>query len=255
LPVVAKQFSADEGLRTYANMVELWNSTFGERRRPPGLPRPIAYHSNLGALIMERIEGRPLIELESWSDRTLCDSMQLLACLHECAAQPPVSRDSRRIVRSMRRKAESINELAPEFAAAIGEVVDALAVVAASLAPAELVATHGDFSPRNVLVASDRLVLIDWDRFQRADPARDVAYMGAWCWTWSLRQGQPADWTVLDKVVAVYDALRPAASIQSRIRFYVAAGLVRIAHSLVRFWRDDIRFVPQIASEAMRQLR
>ena len=62
IPVVAKLYPSG-GEIAYANMQELWCSSFGERRRPPGLPRPLDYLPDVGVLIMERIEGRPLVEI------------------------------------------------------------------------------------------------------------------------------------------------------------------------------------------------
>jgi len=60
---------------------------------------------------------------------------------------------------------------------------------------------------------------------------------------------------VLDRVVGTYNSLRPEALIEARLRFHIAAGLVRIAHSLVELWREDAYLVPQLATEALYQLR
>ena len=84
IPVVAKFFPSDRGEITYANMRELWRSSFGERRRPPGLPRPIEYLPDVGVLIMERLPGRPLVELGA-SDADIVDNaIRIVASLHEC---------------------------------------------------------------------------------------------------------------------------------------------------------------------------
>src|SRR5205823_10623351 len=55
--VVAKLYASGDGEAAYAGMRELWRSSFGARRRPAGLPRPIAYLPEAGALLMERLEG------------------------------------------------------------------------------------------------------------------------------------------------------------------------------------------------------
>ena len=252
IPVVAKLYPSG-GEIAYANMQELWCSSFGERRRPPGLPRPLDYLPDVGVLIMERIEGRPLVEIGTLDVNILDEAVHLVASLHSCDAQPTKRRDSRRIIRSVRRKAERIAELAPKFAGSIWAVVEALEEE--QVEDLELLPCHGDFSPRNILVAPNRLVLIDWDRLQRADPTRDIAYIGAWCWVWALRQGRPPDWFVLDRVVDTYNSLRPEALIEARLSFHVAAGLVRIAHGPVELWREDAYLVPQLATEALYQLR
>ena len=105
VPVVVKLYPSGGGEIAYTNMQELWRSSFGERRRPPGLPRPIDYLSDIGALIMERLEGRPFVELGTLDEGVLDESIRLLASLHECNAQPSKRRDSRGVVRSVRRKA------------------------------------------------------------------------------------------------------------------------------------------------------
>ena len=253
LPVVAKLYSSGGGATTYANMQELWRSSFGERRRPPGLPQPIEYLPDVGAVIMERLPGRPFVELGASGTDVVDKAIGLLASLHGCEAQPSTQRTVRRIVRSVCRKAETVGQVAPRFADSFREVAEALE--GAEVEEPELVPCHGDFSPRNVLVGADRLALIDWDRLQRADPARDLAYFGAWCWTWALRQGRPASWSMLDRVVARYESLRPGASIEARLGFHVAAGLMRIAQGLVTLWSDDAHLVPQLTAEALRRLR
>ena len=253
VPVVAKLFPAGGGESTFANMQELWRSSFGERRRPPGLPRPINYLPDIRVVIMERLPGRPLIELGALDASVIAGAVPLLASLHECDAHPSRRRSSRGIVRSAKRKAERVAELAPHFASVFRELAGALE--AARVEDLELVPSHGDFSPRNILVASHRLTLIDWDRFQCADPARDIASMGTWCWFWALRQGRPPDWIVLDRIVQTYTLLRPGTAIGARLRFHVAAGLMRIAHISVELWPNDAYLVPQLTAEALRHLR
>ena len=99
------------------------------------------------------------------------------------------------------------------------------------------------------------MVLIDWDRFQWADPARDIAYVSAWCWVWSLRRKLAGDWSVLHQVVGAYDRCRSNALTERRLTFHLAAGLIRIAHAILTLWPADAPIVPQLAAEALRRLR
>ena len=253
LAVVAKSYPLGPGDMAYANMQELWRSTFGERRQPPGLPRPIEYLPDIDVLIMERLSGRPLAELGTLDEQALENSIALLAALHQCDAQPFKRRDSRGIVRSVERKANRVADLAPDFAEAFRAVVQRLKAVRVESAP--LAPCHGDFSPRNVLVAPGRWVIIDWDRFQLADPARDIAHFGAWSWVWELRQHKPGTWWVLEHIADLYDSQRPEAMIASRLHFHVAASLLRIVHGLLELWPDDAYLVPQLLAEALRRLR
>ena len=252
IPVVGKLYPAGEGDLTYTTMQEVWHSPFGAGRRLPGLPQPLDYLPDIGVLIMERIEGRLLMEFDTPDEDSLSEAVRLVASLHECQVHPRRRRDARRIVQRLRRNVESIAPLAPEYAGYLGAVVEALE--AAQVEDLELAPCHGDFSPRNVLVGPERVVLIDWDRFQRADPTLDLTYMGTWCWVWALRQRRLPDWTVLQHVIEQYSALRPRALTTTHLRFHIAAGLLRSAHSLVTLWPEDAYLVPQLATEALRQL-
>jgi aminoglycoside phosphotransferase (APT) family kinase protein len=252
LPVVAKLYPNGGGEATFANMQEVWRSSFGEHRTPPGLPRPVDYLPDLGVLVMERLGGRPLVEFEAFDPEVVDEAVYLVADLHRSDAVPARRRNHRRIARSIWRKADDVTARRPRYGPLFQRVASALE--AAVVDVDELVPSHGDFSPRNVLVGPKRTVLIDWDRLQSADPARDLAYFGAWCWAWRVRRQDRSDWSILDRVVALYGSLRPRARIEQRLRFHLAAGLMRIAYELVALWPEDESFVPVLAEEALRSL-
>jgi len=253
LPVVAKLFPSGGGEACWTNMVELWSSSFGERRRPPGLPRPMEYVGAFEALVVERLPGRALAELGEPDATGVEDAITLAVSLHRSDARPAKRRSVDRILRSLRRKADRLSELVPAIAPPIRAVVEALESVGGK--DRELVPCHGDFCPRNVLVAPERCALIDWDRFQLADPARDVAYFGTWCWAERVRRGEKPSWSVLERAVSIYEGARPAARVGERLSFHIAAGLVRIAHSLVVLCPEEAHVVPVLAAEALRRLK
>jgi Phosphotransferase enzyme family len=248
-PVIGKLYSSNRGKIAFGNMLELWNSTFGRRGT---MPRPIEYLDDPGVLIMEYLPGRPLIELGKMEPEILKNAMALLADLHASDAKPVQKRAVREIVRSLKRKGRNLRNSAPEFSDMFDEIVELLERF--THRDFSLVPGHGDFSPRNILVDGNHLALIDWDRFQWADPARDVVYIGVWCWTWLLREGQDPEWSVMNQTADMYDQLRPEALIRERLPFHIVAGLLRIAHSLVEFWPADRHLVPQILIEARKHL-
>ena len=254
--VVIKVYPDGRGAAAFRNMDILWRSPFGDRRRPPGLPKPIEYvpdpDADRGALVMERLDARPLLELGAAADRELLKPvMRLAADLHRSGVAPPRTRTAGKIVRSVERKAERVMEVAPRLGPDLAQVAAALEEHRAP--DAELVPCHGDFSPRNVLVGADRHLLIDWDRLQLADPARDVAYFGTWCWVQGLRAGVD-DWSILDRAVETYETLRPGVSLSAHLAFHVAAALARIAHDLVELRPEEAHLVPRLAAEALRRL-
>jgi Ser/Thr protein kinase RdoA (MazF antagonist) len=253
-PAVAKLYPAGDGEVAFGNMVALWRSSFGERRDPPGLARPIEYLGGVEVLVMEHLGGRPLVELDYLTDEAFGNSVELLASLHGCdAVLTSVPRSASRIVRSLRRKEARIAVLAPEHAAGYRAAVDA--AEAAQPEDSQLVCCHGDFSPRNVLSAPERHALIDWDRLKLSDPARDVAHFGAWCWLRAMHYRQADDWSALDRFTAAYASLRPEAALAGRLDFHVAAALLRMVAARVELWREESYLIPRLIEEAARRVR
>jgi thiamine kinase-like enzyme len=252
-PAVGKLYPAGGGAVAFRNMVALWESPFGERRRPPGLACPLAYLEDVDVIVMEHLGGRPLVELDYLAEDAFRKSVELLASLHGCGAVlASVPRTAPRIVRSLRRKQRRIEELAPEHAAPYTAAVDG--VEAARPRDLELVCSHGDFSPRNVLASPTRCALIDWDRLKLADPARDIAHYGAWCWLRASHRGTP-DWSALDRFVGGYERLRPGAALRDRLDFHLAAALLRLVASRIELWREESYLIPRLMAEAAARVR
>jgi Ser/Thr protein kinase RdoA (MazF antagonist) len=254
MPAVAKLYPAGGGATAFENMLALWRSSFGERRDPPGLARPIEYLDGVDVLVMEHLGGRPLVELDYLAEDPFRSSVELLAALQRCdAVLTSVPRSARRIIKSLRRKEARIAELAPELVATYSAAVDA--AESAQPRDAELVCCHGDFSPRNVMKAPDRHVLIDWDRLKLADPARDIAFFGAWCWLRALHHRQADDWSALDRFVATYASLRPESTLEDRLDFHLAAALLRMVAARIELWREESYLIPALIDEAARRVR
>jgi aminoglycoside phosphotransferase (APT) family kinase protein len=253
MPAIGKLYPAGGGEEAYGNMQEVWRSSFGERRRPPGLPRPVEYLPDLRMIVMERLEGRPLVELGAAGRGVADDAIRLLASLHSSDARPTRRRSGDRIVRSIRRKSARVAKLAPMYAGHFRAVTEALEEHRPS--DGELAPAHGDFGPRNLLLVGDRLVLLDWDRLQLADPARDLAAWGTAHWVRALRERRTLDWSALDRAAAVYGSARGDAPAGDRLRFHLAASLMRVAHVCVELRSEEATLVPRLATEALRHLR
>ena len=252
-PAVGKLYPAGGGGDAFRNMVALWESSFGERRDRPGLARPIEFVEEVEVLVMEHLGGRPLVELDYLASDAFRHSVELLASLHGSdAVLASLPRSAPRIVKSLRRKQVRIAELAPEYAARYRAAVDA--VEEAQPGDRELVCSHGDFSPRNVLAGRRRYALIDWDRLRLADPARDIAHYGAWCWLRALHHRGTGDWSPLERFAAHYACLRPCA-LGERLDFHLAAALLRMVASRVELWREESYLIPRLLEEAACRVR
>jgi aminoglycoside phosphotransferase (APT) family kinase protein len=255
--MVIKIYQFGKGRETFDNMTRLWESRFGEHRSPPGLPRPVAFFEGSNVLVMERLNGYPMVEQMAPGLDRLPELAGTLADLHSSEAVFARRRDAKRTVRSIERKVADLAGLEVEkrFVRVTSRLLERLpeASSSASHAPVELVPSHGDFSPRNILVSSRSIAFIDWDRCQLADPARDLAYFGAWCWVMELSTGRRPDWKSGDELIDQYQTIRPVPGLMDRIGFYRAVGLARIAHSRIHLWKSE-QWVASILEEALRWL-
>ena len=252
-PVVAKRYRGDAATDVATTMQELWSSSFGALRRPPGIPRPLGHLPEVGTVLMEHLDGallgtRGVLGGTVAARRTVAP---LLADLHACGVRPRRVRDTTAVVRSILRKAADLGDapLARPFSAA----AERLAQTRVPAAP--LVPNHGDFSPRNVMMTPAGPRLIDFDRFQLASPVRDVAYWGAWIWVTLLLRGRRPSWTLGEEFTAEYLRCAPAAAAEvgAALAFHQAAGLLRIAHDSSAL-RDRPALARRVVAEAVRRL-
>lgn len=230
-PVVVKEYAVADATQVFADMCALWESSFGGGRSSPGMPEPLACDGS--TIEMQWIDGVTLGvrgEPGSTSHR-IEDVAKLLADLHDSGALVRRNRRAAKLLRSLHRKAELMAVgLRDQFASVLTAV--------AAVAPPDgaLVVGHGDFSPRNILVAAPdaRLVLIDFDRLQMADRGRDLGYMGAWVWATEFIAHGSADWSFADELLCHYRAIASAdvgAANMDACAFFRASALLRIAQS------------------------
>ena len=235
--VVVKRYLAGGAATVYADMGALWSSPFGESRRPPGMPRPIGLDVTRAEVEMAYLAGEPIGSRGQLglSVQLLPEVGRLLADLHGSGVAVHRRRGPAALLRSARRKVEELGRTVGsnvdhrETVGLARQVVKSLA--AAVPATAELVVSHGDFSPRNVLLTPQGLALIDFDRLQMAAPERDISYWGAWTWVTMLTSGLQPSWQVADDLALAYSDVRPQPSTdRSTTAFYRALALLRIAH-------------------------
>ncbi len=254
--VVVKRYVAGGAEAVFARMSALWSSPFGADRRPPGLPRPIGINADHQEVEMQFLPGDPIGSRGDLglSVHVLPEVARLLADLHGSGVQVDRRRSPAALLRSSRRKVDELGRTGVEnsgrrvVADLAGQVVDRLAQ-SIPVSP-ELVLSHGDFSPRNVLLTPDGLALIDFDRLQMAAPERDISYWGAWTWVTMLTTGAQPSWQVADDLALAYNTFRLASADaeQSSPAFYRAVALLRIAHG----W-SALQAAPQTAALALRE--
>lgn len=225
--VVLKRPRHDDSIRAFAEHGALWESPFGGRRCPPGIPRPISVDD--GWIVMEAIEG-PLLAHVTDTDRFIAclDPLAaLLADLHGSGVSVARRRGPRRLVRSILRKVDDVHPATREDFAA---VVDLLACGTPNVE--RLVPSHGDFSPRNVISSPDGLRLIDLDRLQMAAPERDLAAMEAWLLAArTAARSSPTASALAGRFIRSYSRCSGHPIDIESYRFHRAASLLRIVAS------------------------
>ncbi|MEZ5216967.1 MAG: phosphotransferase [Ilumatobacteraceae bacterium] len=252
--VIAKHYRTADAGAIWQLHLDLWNSSFGARRDPPGIPQPLSFDPSRSLVTMEHVGGRPVGRRGDLGDTVAVarPAARLLADLHRSRIAPTTCRTNRSIVRSVHRKAFEFDD------PMLGDLAYRAArrMTAMRLEDEHLVPSHGDFSPRNVLAGPDGLRLIDLDRMQLAPRGRDLAYWGAWAWATELQIGRASpDWSIGDRFITEYSLVCPSVlrELDRSLGFHRAAALIRIAHGWTAL-RPRPDLVEAILCEALVQL-
>jgi len=201
-PVAAQNGSVEPAKTLYAkvypdsggDVVEVFLEALAARhesqhRVAPWFPRPVLYAPSLRLLVTEALPGRPMIPellrtvLQAPPEQVPEDQRAALreavhaagvalASLHGSdLATAPV----RTVVKeqaTLRRELALVESYWPEVAAAVSSAVDG------PLAPAppapDMVLSHGDFTPSQVLLDGSGTAVVDLDTLCWADPALDL---------------------------------------------------------------------------------
>ena len=253
--VVVKRYLAGGADTVHADMCALWSSSFGQNRKPPGMPRPIGLDAARAEVEMEYLTGEPIGSRGhlGMSVPLLPEVGRLLADLHGSGVEVTRHRGPAALLRSARRKVADLDRGTsddPDHRTAVDLAHQVVQVLSAVVPPTpELVVSHGDFSPRNVLLTPSGLALIDFDRLQMAAPERDISYWGAWTWVTQLTSGLQPSWQVADDLALAYTAARPLSGItRTTTAFYRALALLRIAHG----W-SALQAAPQTSALVLRE--
>ena len=256
VPVILKRYVTADAAEVHDVMRALWASPFGGGARvraggAPAMPEPLALEHG-DTIVMRAVPG---VAVGARGDLgrsfpAAVECARLLARLHDSGVQVRRRRHAAALLRSLERKADRLRTDPWSLAAPWRTTFDALA----RLAPEDevLVVSHGDFSPRNVLVeGGGPVALIDFDRVQMASRSRDVEYWRAWCWATQLLAGDAPDWRCTAPFVDAYVAVGApgaAAELAAGERFHRAAALLRIAEG----W-SALRADPHVARRVLHE--
>jgi Phosphotransferase enzyme family len=148
---------------------------------PFSIPQPLVFVPALRLLLLEKVPGPLATEIVLGGpegDRTLAAAQcaRWLASFQEVAPRSGPFFNLCAHLRATDRWARGLATLEGPLADKACRLLEHADAAARTLNGSSLCAGHGSYSPSHVLLAAGRTVAIDWDGYDVADPARDVAH-------------------------------------------------------------------------------
>ena len=192
------------------------------------LPKRIGRSRRRGALAMSWVEGSPLIDILPAGDHldgVLDDLAGGLARFHSVESGGLFVHDPNNVAARLDASAAMIGWLRPDLGSFATDVAMRLAADVSAL-PVGNNLIHGDLHPKQMLIRSDGIGMIDLDECGRGDPAADFGLFLAHLERNRYWLGWPEDFpdAVEERLLAEYG--RHGGSIdRDRVLLYKAAGL------------------------------
>jgi aminoglycoside phosphotransferase (APT) family kinase protein len=170
--VIGKAYAEDRS-DVFSVMERLWRAEFS-------IPRPLAFIDVLRLLLQEKVEGplaQDILLAGGETERSLaakrCASW--LARFHRSAPKSGRIFRVEEYLTSLARWSRRIAGLGEPAGDKAIQLLRGLEREALRLVPVDDCAGHGSYSPAQIFLTPDRTVTFDWDGYDIADPARDVA--------------------------------------------------------------------------------
>jgi hypothetical protein len=173
----AKVYRHEKGEQTYQALRTLWSRTSANGEGFT-VVRPLAYLSELRALILEEAPGRTLEEIllgDGDTTGALRRVARALAAFNQGDAppttQPHLLADQVAVLERARRL---LGWACPHLRLEVESIIEG---VLAGLQEVPLRLTHRDLKPDHIFVDGERTIFIDLDSLAKADPVLDPAYL------------------------------------------------------------------------------
>jgi hypothetical protein len=235
----AKVYRHEEGEPTYQALRVLRNRA--SAREDFTVVRPVAYLSDLRALILEEAPGTPLEEI-LLRDRDTTGAVRRVAQALAAFNQGDAPATTRRHlladqVAVLERARRLLGWACPHLRPEVESIIEG---VLAGLQEVPLRPTHRDLKPDHIFLDGDRTIFIDLDSLAKADPVLDPAYLLARLAAMPAlfpiprQRARAAAWEFAEE----YFAHVPAAW-QDRLPFHYAGTLLEVAHGFFRRQAPD----------------
>jgi hypothetical protein len=240
----AKIYRHKKGEHTYQTLRTLWRRT-SANGEGFSVVRPLAYLSELQALILEEAPGTPLDQIllgDGDTTAAVRRVAQALAAFNQGDAPATTRRhllaDE---VTVLQRAGRVLGRACPQMRVEVESIIEG---VLGGLEEAPLMPTHRHLSPDHIFVDGERTIFIDLDFFAKADPVLDPAHLLSRLAMPALFS-VPPEWTraAAREFAEEYFAHVPEAW-QERLPFLYAGTLLKAAHGFFRRqapeWPDKI---------------
>jgi aminoglycoside phosphotransferase (APT) family kinase protein len=169
---------AEDRADVYRVMEEIRQAGF-DAEAEFGIPRAVAYLTPLRLLLYEKAPGARartlIVESERDRERAAERCARWLARFHAGGPRSgPVVHLSDQLT-TLEGAYRGLADLGGPLADKAGRLFDRLQATAPGSGGIDLCASHGTYSPGQVLVADGRTVTMDWDTYHVTDPSFDVA--------------------------------------------------------------------------------
>jgi tRNA A-37 threonylcarbamoyl transferase component Bud32 len=172
----AKVYADGQGPRTDAIHTALARVTRCAGDRGPLVPRVLGCSPARHALALQAMRGLPLLALDGAERVAAVRRLgAALAVLHAHPVPAGAPRLARLDADRLTTAAEVIGFARPDVAGPARELAGALRANARALRPVAPACLHGDPHPGNVVLAGERIALIDLDHVAGGPPAADLA--------------------------------------------------------------------------------
>ena len=176
--LIAKVYACDRR-DVYEFMEALKQAGFGPEAEF-SIPQALAYLPDMRLLLQEEVKGMPATEVFNNGDagqrgEAAERCARWLARFHALAPRSGHISDPNKLIRHSETRGLLIARGGGSLAAKARELLDGLKAARLALGEAYTCAGHGDYNTSNIILGAGRTVVIDWDSYNVADPARDVA--------------------------------------------------------------------------------
>lgn len=236
-----KTFCDDSGAALHRRFSHFWHVA-QQNPDAPAVAQPLGYCPDTRALWQAQARGVPFRQaLASAAAARLPQRLaQAIAAVHAAprALAGPQPHDTAHWLGELRRRSKKITRAAPDMAARMARLVEALEQTAVLMPPPLLTVIHGDYHADQVWLDGARVVLFDFDEFTLGDAMEDLAAFVTRLAPWT------GDASFATPFLAAYKRMAPARYCPLRLQWHlVVQQVLQVSRAFVfqvPGWRQQL---------------